>query len=229
MGTAVLARLPAPPPQTGHRDAVRPEIQALRAIAVGIVVIGHFFPTVLPGGFVGVDVFFVISGFLITSLLLRELDRTGRISLTGFWARRARRILPAAVLVLLASVVATRAFVPQLHWEQFMAEIRWSALYAENWQLAHSAVDYFAQGDGPSPVQHYWSLAVEEQFYLVWPLLMLLAVVAHRRLIGVAFALVLASSLAVSITMTGSMTGVFSTTLGTYLLAAYDRVAPRLR
>ena len=94
--------------------------------------------------------FFVISGFLITSLLLRELDRTGRISLTGFWARRARRILPAALVVLLACTIATQALVPKLHWEQFMAEIRWSALYAENWQLANTAVDYFAQGDGPA-------------------------------------------------------------------------------
>jgi peptidoglycan/LPS O-acetylase OafA/YrhL len=183
---------------------VRPEIQALRAIAVTVVVVCHFFPGVLPGGFVGVDVFFVISGFLITSMLISEVDRTGRVALLEFWGRRARRILPAALFVLLVCAVATQLFVPKVHWEQFMAEIRWSALYAENWRLAETAVDYFARDEGPSPVQHYWSLAAEEQFYLVWPLLIGLAAAIHKRLIGVTFVIVTLVSLALSITMTNS-------------------------
>src|SRR3954470_19029784 len=123
---------------------VRVEIQALRAAAVSLVVIYHFWPSVLTGGFVGVDVFFAISGFLITSQLLREIERSGRVSLTGFWARRARRILPAGLSVLLACALATAALVPETLWPQFFAEIRASALYVENWRLAATAVDYFA-------------------------------------------------------------------------------------
>src|SRR3954454_22690792 len=145
---------------------VRPEIQALRALAVSLVVVFHFWPRALPGGFVGVDVFFVISGFLITSQLLR-----GDVSVSAFWARRARRILPAALFVLLACALVTAAFVPTVRWEQFFADIRWSALYAQNSHLAHSAVDYFAAADAPSPVHHYWSLSVEEQFFVVLPVL----------------------------------------------------------
>jgi peptidoglycan/LPS O-acetylase OafA/YrhL len=161
----------------------RPEIQALRGIAVAVVVVCHLWPSVLPGGFVGVDVFFAISGFLITSHLVREIERTGRISLAAFWARRARRLLPAALTVLLACALATLAIVPETHWPQFLAEVRASAAYVQNWQLASSAVDYFAAADGPSPVQHYWSLSAEEQFYLVWPVLLsAVAFVAPRRL-----------------------------------------------
>jgi peptidoglycan/LPS O-acetylase OafA/YrhL len=163
--------------------AIRPEIQALRGIAVAIVVIGHLWPGALPGGFTGVDVFFVVSGFLITAHLVREIDRDGRVSLGAFWARRARRILPAALFVLLFCALATIAFVPETRWPQFLSEIRASTLYVENWRLAADAVDYFASAEGPSPVQHYWSLSAEEQFYLVWPVaLTLLALVTPRRL-----------------------------------------------
>jgi peptidoglycan/LPS O-acetylase OafA/YrhL len=162
---------------------VRPEIQALRAIAVAVVVLGHSWPGALPGGFVGVDVFFVISGFLITGHLVRDVHRTGRVSLGAFWARRARRILPAALLVLGAVVLATLAFVPESRWGQFLVEARASALYVENWRLASTATDYFAAaGATQSPVQHYWSLSVEEQFYLLWPLLIgAVALVARSR------------------------------------------------
>ena len=102
---------------------MRSEIQALRGIAVALVVVAHLWPSALPGGFVGVDVFFVISGFLITGHLLRE----ERISLAAFWARRARRILPAALFVLAVCAVATLAIVPETRWPQFLAEIRASA------------------------------------------------------------------------------------------------------
>lgn len=153
------------------RDRLRPEIQALRALAVGLVVVFHLWPGATPGGFVGVDVFFVISGFLITDQLLREANRDGRISLPKFWARRARRLLPAALTVLLFALLGTLLVVPSAHWDQFLTEILASALYVENWQLASDAVDYLASENSPSPVQHYWSLAAEEQFYVLWPLL----------------------------------------------------------
>jgi peptidoglycan/LPS O-acetylase OafA/YrhL len=162
---------------------VRAEVQALRAIAVLSVVLGHTWVSVLPGGFVGVDVFFVISGFLISGQLAREAERTGSVSLIGFWARRARRILPAALLVLAVCAGATLRFVPEHHWAQFFADIRASAAYVENWHLAATAVDYFAAAESvPSPVQHYWTLSAEEQFYLAWPVLLLAALVAHRRM-----------------------------------------------
>jgi peptidoglycan/LPS O-acetylase OafA/YrhL len=94
------------------QKTLRPEVQALRAAAVSLVVVYHYWPSALPGGFVGVDAFFVISGFLITSQLLKEVDRTGSVSMPGFWARRARRILPPALMVLLFCAVATIVFVP---------------------------------------------------------------------------------------------------------------------
>jgi peptidoglycan/LPS O-acetylase OafA/YrhL len=170
---------------------VRTEIQALRGVAVALVVVTLLWPAALPGGFVGVDVFFVISGFLITSHLLRE----ERISLAAFWARRARRILPAALFVLAFCTLATVTIVPETRWPQFLGEIRASAFYVQNWQLAANAVDYFASADGPSPVQHYWSLSAEEQFYLVWPVLLLL----FRRKPLIAMGAIALASLAFSI------------------------------
>lgn len=154
------------------RDDFRPEIQGLRAWAVSLVMLFHLWPSALPGGFIGVDVFFVISGFLITRLLMNEALCERRISLSGFYARRIRRLLPAASLVLLASI-ALLPMLPRVHWEQNALHVIASALYVENWWLAWQAVDYFGAEEAPSVVQHYWSLAIEEQFYLFWPLLML--------------------------------------------------------
>jgi peptidoglycan/LPS O-acetylase OafA/YrhL len=159
----------------------RPEVQGLRAIAVALVVLAHLWPKAVPGGYVGVDVFFAISGFLITSLLLEEVGRTGRVALGQFWARRARRILPAALMTLGVCAVATLLWVPESHWTTFLNEIGASAAYVENWQLAHSAADYFAAHDAVSPVQHYWSLSAEEQFYVVWPVAIGLALALTRR------------------------------------------------
>ena len=175
---------------------VRIEIQALRALAVSLVVIYHVTPERLPGGYVGVDVFFVVSGFLITGHLMREVRRTGRVKLAQFWARRARRLLPAALLVLAASAVATFLFVPQTNWQTFLREIGGSALYVENWLLAADAVDYLAADNVASPAQHYWSLSTEEQFYLVWPLLIVGSVWLASRL-GSGRRVVVASVLAV--------------------------------
>jgi peptidoglycan/LPS O-acetylase OafA/YrhL len=154
---------------------VRREIQGLRAVAVLLVVLFHLWPGRLPGGYIGVDVFFVISGFLITSLLLREVDRSGSVSLTRFWARRLRRLLPASYLVLVVSAAAVLLLEPRLVWHQFFGEILAAGLYVENWALAFNSVNYLAAQNTPSPAQHYWTLSAEEQFYLVWPLLVLLA------------------------------------------------------
>lgn len=160
---------------------MRPEIQALRAIGVGAVTLYHLWPNRLTGGFVGVDVFLAVSGFLITAHLLRERADTGRINLPAFWARRAKRLLPASLLVLTLAAVATYVIVPRQLWKQFFSEFAASALYGQNWLLAHNAVDYLAADNNPSPVQHYWTLSVEEQFYVILPLLMVAAILVLGR------------------------------------------------
>ena len=153
---------------------IRGDIQGLRALAVLTVIAGHAGVTFLPGGFVGVDVFFVISGYLISGLLFREVLGNGRFSLTTFYARRARRILPAATLVTVATVVASLFVLSLIDARQVVIDAVWSAAFAANFNFAQQDVSYFSQGSGVSPLQHYWSLAVEEQFYVVWPLLLLL-------------------------------------------------------
>ncbi|GAA3735571.1 acyltransferase family protein [Micromonospora maritima] len=161
----------------------RADVAGLRAVAVGLVLLYHAGLSSLPGGFVGVDVFFVISGFLITGQLVTEIERTGRVSLLGFYARRAKRILPAATVVLAATAVAVRLFVPRGDWQVIGGDIAAAAIYVVNWRFADRAVDYLAADNAvTSPVQHFWSLAVEEQFYLLWPLLIVLAIVAARKL-----------------------------------------------
>ena len=168
------------------KGALRPEIQALRAVAVLMVVVYHLWPDRLSGGFVGVDVFFVISGFLITAHLLREITATGTVAVSHFWARRIRRLLPAAFTVLVASLVATWLWLPKSVWLQTFQEIGASAVYGVNWLLALNSTDYLAAENESSIVQHFWSLSVEEQFYIVWPLLMLLAIAVTGRLLRVA-------------------------------------------
>ena len=158
----------------------RADIQGLRALAVLLVVGYHLFPHQLRGGYVGVDVFFVISGFLITGQLVREVARTGRMSLLAFWGRRLRRLLPAALLVLAVCLIATRAFVPSTLWGPVVQQVAASTLYVENWMLAADSVDYLRQGADVSLVQHYWSLSIEEQFYVIWPLVIALILVLWR-------------------------------------------------
>lgn len=160
---------------------LRADIQALRAVAVLAVVLFHLWPNRLTGGYVGVDVFFVISGFLITSHIVRDVE-AGRFSVTAFWSRRMLRLLPASLLVLGVTAVGVWALAPTQHWEQWFREIAASGLYAQNWVLAADAVDYLAAENVASPVQHYWSLSAEEQFYLVWPLLIGLSLLVGRRL-----------------------------------------------
>ncbi|WP_442576704.1 acyltransferase family protein [Microbacterium sp. F51-2R] len=161
----------------------RPDIQGLRAVAVGAVVLYHAGVPFLPGGYVGVDIFFAISGFLITTHLLGSLAREGRIRFGSFYARRARRILPASFLVLVLSVVAALIWYPPLLMEKVWRGAVATALYVPNYLFAMDQTDYLAQSTNPSLFQHYWSLGVEEQFYLVWPALLGLAwvVVKSRR------------------------------------------------
>ena len=168
-------------PKSASGHGFRPDIQGMRAIAVSMVVVYHLYPSLVPGGFAGVDVFFVISGFLITGHLWRGYQRDGRVSLLDFWGRRARRLVPAAAIVLAVTWVASRFVLSGTALDDTAVQVRASALYVQNWELAHQAVNYLTADDGATPVQHFWSLSVEEQFYLVWPLLLWLAVRAGRR------------------------------------------------
>ncbi|MFV2087837.1 acyltransferase family protein [Micromonospora sp. LOL_021] len=180
-GTATTAA--ARPVATGRREhgTFRRDIEGLRGIAVLLVVLYHAGVPLFGGGYVGVDVFYVISGFVVTSVLLREYATDGTISILGFYARRARRLLPAAVLVLITTLVAAWWWLPlQLQWIATQAIA--SAVYCVNFLLARNSVDYLDTMRRESPLEHYWSLAVEEQFYLCWPLL-LLALLGWPRLL----------------------------------------------
>jgi peptidoglycan/LPS O-acetylase OafA/YrhL len=178
---------------------LRPEIELLRAVAVAGVVVAHLWPARLPGGYAGVDVFFVVSGFLISRHLLRELGETGRVELAVFWARRVRRLLPAAFLVLGVVFIATMTVLPTAMRSVTLMQLVASVFYVQNWTLAIGSVDYFAAEETATAVQHFWSLSVEEQFYLAWPLLLLLFVGIgrlRRRGLFVAILVVAAASFA---------------------------------
>lgn len=169
-------------PSRTRASGFRHDIQALRALAVSLVVVGHLWPNSLTGGYVGVDVFFVISGFLITTHLLKEILAAGRLDFVAFYSRRIRRLLPAAFLVLIVSLVASFFVLPFSRWGDTAQQIVASAFYVENWVLAAKSVDYSASTDTATVAQHFWSLSVEEQFYLVWPLLLVALAVLARQL-----------------------------------------------
>ena len=158
----------------------RADIQGLRALAVVAVILGHVlgWPS---GGFVGVDVFFVISGFLITGLLLRDAETHGSVSLRRFYGRRMRRVAPAAVTVLVATVVGAAFLFNQPRFWSTLGDAVYSFFFVVNWHFAAQGTDYFHATDSVSPLQHFWSLSVEEQFYLVWPWLMVLVVALVLR------------------------------------------------
>jgi peptidoglycan/LPS O-acetylase OafA/YrhL len=171
--------------RSDHRVPVgtfRADIEGLRAVAILLVLAFHSGLSAFSGGFVGVDVFFVISGFLITSQLIGELGRQGRISLPAFYGRRARRILPAAGVVLVAAAAVTAIVAPQVHRKVIGGDIVASALYVVNWRIKNRLAS--GQLDDPqfTPVSHFWSLAIEEQFYFVWPVILIIAALLARRL-----------------------------------------------
>src|SRR4051794_29965404 len=171
----------APTRNGAPADRFRPDIEGLRAVAVLAVVAFHAVVPGIGGGFVGVDVFFVISGFLITGLLWREVGDSGRLRAARFYAARARRLLPAAIAVLVVTAGVATAVVPPLQVRNVLGDAVASALYVGNYRLAVQGTDYLAANAPPSPFQHYWSLGAEEQFYLVWPGLLVLAVRLGRR------------------------------------------------
>jgi len=180
----------------------RPDVEGLRAVAVFVVVLGHAGVTQLVGGLIGVDVFFVISGFVITGLLLRQMESTGRIDFLGFYARRARRLVPAALLVIVVSLVITGLIAPHATAVMTASDSRWSALFLAN--VHFSLVNRTAYGIALSPLVHYWSLAVEEQYYLVYPAFVLIILSIRSRWSGrtklaLGLLLVVAASLSASV------------------------------
>ncbi len=163
----------------------RPALDGIRALAVTAVLIYHFgggSTSWLPGGFLGVDVFFVLSGYLITGLLLAEYDRTGRIDLPGFWVRRARRLMPALIAMLLAVCAWIWWATPLESYPARRTDVFWTVGYLANWHLIKAQDDYFAAYSSASPLRHTWSLAIEEQFYLAWPLILLILLWLGHRL-----------------------------------------------
>jgi peptidoglycan/LPS O-acetylase OafA/YrhL len=175
-------RRPATGSLTNRRATFRPDIEGLRALAVGLVIVDHFVGAPR-GGFVGVDVFFVVSGYLISGMLIREIRESGSVSLTSFYARRARRILPAALATIVVTTAVSFAVFHAPRAQQVLFDAIPSALFVQNWHLIRAGSMYFSPAGLPSPLQHLWSLSVEEQFYIVWPWL-LLGVLAVARALG---------------------------------------------
>ncbi len=184
----------------------RPDVQGLRAVAVVAVVAYHAGMPGLRGGFIGVDVFFVISGFLITGLIVGDVERTGKVSFREFYARRARRILPAAILALLVTLAVSYVVLPPLQIPGVARDAVAAALFVANFRFAAQSTDYLGAHPSPTPYQHYWSLSVEEQFYLVWPALLYLAAALGRRRVRatmtVVVTLIAAGSLAACVWLT---------------------------
>ncbi|CAM5266207.1 Acyltransferase OS=Streptomyces tendae OX=1932 GN=GUR47_23605 PE=4 SV=1 [Streptomyces tendae] len=223
-------------PGPRHRDPLRLDIQGLRAVAVALVVLSHAGVSRVAGGYIGVDVFFVISGFLITSLLLRELAATGRVSLRSFYARRALRLLPASSLVIAVTLGGAWLFLSKARLAEYAGDALAGTLYVVNFRLAAAGTDYLAQNSPPSPFQHVWSLAVEEQFYLVWPVLLLLTwriARGRRGPVAVPLAALCAVSFAAGVLMTnasapwayfGSLTRAWELGAGALLALAATRL-----
>jgi peptidoglycan/LPS O-acetylase OafA/YrhL len=187
------------------------DVEGLRGVAVALVVLFHAGVPHLAGGFVGVDVFFVISGFLITGLLLREYERNGRVSFRAFYARRARRIIPPAAVTILATAIAVWFVMPLLSVFRQAVDLLAAAVNIANWRFIAAGKDYLAGASDDSVATHFWSLSIEEQFYFVWPVLLVaLAVLAKRTrwstrmVVGWGIVVVTAASLFASLLSTAS-------------------------
>jgi peptidoglycan/LPS O-acetylase OafA/YrhL len=213
-----VVRPDAAPVTTPH-SGFRPDVEGLRAVAIATVVAYHFQLPPFTGGFVGVDVFFVVSGFVITRMLLRERDESGRTSLTRFYARRARRILPAATVVLTVTTVATYVLLGSATGNATAHDAIAAALFYANVHFAHTGHNYLTLSVPPSPLVHFWSLSIEEQFYFVWPGLLALVAIAARRHRAAVLAVVLGAvwiaSTTYSVTLTSTNgTAAFYSSLG---------------
>ncbi len=168
----------------------RRDIEGLRAVAVAAVLLFHFGVPGTAGGYVGVDVFFVVSGFLITSLLVAERESTGRVSIGAFYSRRIRRLLPISATVLAVTAGASLIWLSPTRLDDLVAEMRAAALFGANILFAERGTDYLTADLSPSPLQHYWSLGVEEQFYVLWPVLVAAATLGARNVRARLFVLV---------------------------------------
>jgi peptidoglycan/LPS O-acetylase OafA/YrhL len=158
----------------------RADLQGMRAVAVLMVFANHLFDWP-PGGFVGVDVFFVLSGFFITGILIRERTTTRKLSFQHFYVRRVKRILPSALLVLVVTVIGSYLLFPAMRAKEALLDALYAALFAANFRFQAVGADYFQADQPPSPLQHYWSLSIEEQFYFVWPFLLVVIFALTRR------------------------------------------------
>lgn len=172
----------------------RPDIEGLRAVAVLAVLFFHAGVPFLPGGYIGVDVFFVISGFLITGLLIREIQSTQRLSIKNFYIRRIRRILPMSTLVLVATLIIASFAMAITEIRSTVQAARASALFVGNWYFAASSADYFDTSTHTNPVLHFWSLGVEEQFYVIWPLLLVVVLILAKWRKSISRALLIGGS-----------------------------------
>ena len=155
----------------------RTEIEGLRAVAAFLVATYHIWLGRVSGG---VDVFFVVSGFLITTSLLNRYERNGKIDFFGFITRLSKRLFPAALIVLFISGILSIFLLPQLQWEYTIKELLASALYFENWQLALNSVDYLAENNASTPFQHFWAMSIQGQFYIIWPALLFISTLLAR-------------------------------------------------
>ncbi len=176
------------------------EIQGLRALAVILVIIYH--ADFIPGGFIGVDIFYVISGYLITNLIIKEISNTGSLSLRNFYHRRIKRLLPASALVLLVTAIICYLLLPPMDRHQIGKDVIAVSLLLSNYAFAIWENDYQNLGQAASPFIHYWSLAVEEQFYLIWPLFILIFAKFGIKVVKIAICLVFLISLSFSIIQT---------------------------
>jgi peptidoglycan/LPS O-acetylase OafA/YrhL len=198
---------PDSPPSGVHHRAFRPDIQGLRAVAVSLVVLYHAHVPGIRGGYVGVDVFFVISGFLITGGLVRQVERAGRISFRSFYAGRIRRLAAPATIVAVATLIAVRIWDSIFQVKAVTTDAIYAAFYVINYHLAAQGVNYQQASGPPSPLQHYWSLAVEEQFYATWPLLIMMCFWVARRHYRAALWVVVGLVCIISFSLCARLTG----------------------
>lgn len=232
-----LSRPSGPAAPSSRAARYRPELQGLRALAVALVVVYHVWLNRVSGG---VDVFFLVSGFLLTGQLVRAADR-GPIALRPLWGRMVTRLLPAVLTVLFTTVVAAVLVLPEGRWFQTIREVAASALFVQNWQLAADAADYGARNNTASVVQHFWSLSIQGQVFLAWPLLVVLVVLIARRAgakerdcLTLALLGVVVTSLSYSVTLTAAnqplayfhtLTRLWEFAFGGLLALGIDRVS----